>query len=69
MKNCLDKAIGGIPACDQVTGLNEFAELTTPYNTLVVIFRLSFQHDASRVGALPQLVVCTVVKVMETFPA
>jgi hypothetical protein len=53
MKNCLDKAIEGIPACDQVTGLNECAELTT-HNTLVVIFRfLSTQVEL----ALPQLVV------------
>jgi hypothetical protein len=44
------KAIGGIPACDQVTGLNEFAELTTPYNTLVVIFRFPFSMTQVELG-------------------
>jgi hypothetical protein len=29
MQNCLDKAIDKFPACDQVTKLNEVAELTT----------------------------------------
>jgi hypothetical protein len=34
LKNCLEKAIDGIPACDQVTELNELAELETNYETL-----------------------------------
>jgi hypothetical protein len=29
MQNCLDKAIEDFPACEQVTELNEFVELTT----------------------------------------
>jgi hypothetical protein len=68
LKNCLDKAIARIPACDQVTKLNEFAELPTLHYTLCVITRLTFQHDASRVGISAIGGVEALVKIMQTFP-
>jgi hypothetical protein len=44
MKNCLDMAIDRIPMCDQVTELNEDAELKTLDKTLRVITNLTHQH-------------------------
>jgi hypothetical protein len=70
-KNCLDKAIDIIPACDQVTELwelNELAELATLHKTLNVIIILTFQHDESRVGIAAIGGVEAVVKAMNTFP-
>jgi hypothetical protein len=70
-KNCLDKAIATIPACDQVTELwelNELAELTTLHKALNVIIILTFQHDESRVGIAAIGGVEAVVKVMKAFP-
>jgi hypothetical protein len=68
MKNCLDKAIDEIPACDQVTGLNDIAELTTLRKTLIVIIRLTHEHVASRIGITAIGGVEAVFKVMKTFP-
>jgi hypothetical protein len=68
VKNCLDKAIDEISACDQVTELNELAELTTLYKTLDVIINLTFQHVESRVGISAIGGLEAVVKVMKTFP-
>jgi hypothetical protein len=68
LKNCLDKAIASIPACDQVTELNELAELTTLYNTLGVVINLTFQHVESRAGISAIGGLEAVVKVMKTFP-
>jgi hypothetical protein len=68
MKNCLDKVIASILACDQVTELNELAELATLHKALCVIIRLTFQHDESRVGISAIGGVEVVVKVMKTFP-
>jgi hypothetical protein len=68
MKNCLDKAIDRILACDQVTELNELAELTTLDNTLCIIIRLTFQHAESRVGISAIGGVEAIVKVIKTFP-
>jgi hypothetical protein len=68
MKNCLDKAIDRIPVCDQVTQLNELAELTTLHKTLHIMMQLSCQHFESRVGIAMVDGVESVIKVMETFP-
>jgi hypothetical protein len=68
LKNCLDKAIDKIPACDQVTELNELAELTTLHKTLRVITNLTFQHDESKIGIAAIGGVEAVVKVIKTFP-
>ncbi len=68
MKNCLDKAIGEIPACDQVTKLTEFIELTTIHKTLNVITSLTFWHAESKIGIAAIGGVEAVVKVMKTFP-
>jgi hypothetical protein len=68
LKNCISRAIYEIPACDQVTELNELAELTIIYNTLVVIMRLTAQHVQSRAGITAVGGVEVVVKVMKTFP-
>jgi hypothetical protein len=68
MKNCINKTIDEIPACDQVTELDELAELSTLDNTLRAITRLSFQHDESTVGIVAIGGVEAVVKVMKTFP-
>jgi hypothetical protein len=68
LKKCLDKAIDSVPACDQVTELNELPELTTFVNTLMVITNLTFCHDESAVGIAAIGGVEAVVKVMKTFP-
>jgi hypothetical protein len=68
LKNCLDKAIGRIPACDQVTELNELAELKTLDKTLCVIVSMTFQHVESRDVIIAIGGVEAAVKVMETFP-
>jgi hypothetical protein len=68
MQNCLDKVIARIPAYDQVTELNELAELTTLDKTLGVIVNLTFHHDESRVGIAAVGGVEAVVKVMKSFP-
>jgi hypothetical protein len=68
MKNCLDNAIERIPACDQVTELNELAELTTLDNTFDVIVSLTFRHAESRVDINKIGGVEAIVKVMKTFP-
>jgi hypothetical protein len=68
MKNCLDKAIDKIPACDQVTKLNESPVLETLLNTLGVIVTLVCTHKENRVGICLVGGVEAVVKVMKTFP-
>ena len=68
MQNCLDKVIDRIPACDQVTQLNELAELTTLKMTLSVITRFTFQHDESKVVFVAIGGVEGAVKVMKNFP-
>jgi hypothetical protein len=68
VEKCLDKAIVRIPACDQVTGLNELTELWTLHKTLNVIIGVTFQHDESKVGIAAVGGVEAVVKVMKTFP-
>jgi hypothetical protein len=66
LKKCLDKAIDRIPACDQVTELNEFAELTSLRKTFGVI--MTFRHEESSAGIALIGGVEAVVKVMQTFP-
>jgi hypothetical protein len=68
LKKCLDKAIGRIPASDQVTELNQLAELTTLHKVLDLITRLTFRHDESRFGIAAIGGVEAVVKVMKMFP-
>jgi hypothetical protein len=68
LKKCLDKAIDRIPACDQVTELNELAELTTLSKTLSGIVRLTFRHKESSVGIAAIGGAEAVVKIMKTFP-
>jgi hypothetical protein len=68
VKNCLEKAAEKIPACDQVTELNELAELTTLYKSLGVIGSLMHDHDASKAGIMAIGGIEAVVKVMKTFP-
>jgi hypothetical protein len=68
LEKCLDKAIDMIPACDQVTKLNELADLMTLDKTLDVIINLTYQHDKSRVAIAAIGGVEAVVKVMKAFP-
>jgi hypothetical protein len=68
LKKCVDKAIDSIPACDQVTEVNELAELTTLHKMLYAITNLTFEHDGSRVGITVVGGVEAVIKVMKTFP-
>jgi hypothetical protein len=68
LNNCLQKAIDEIPACDQVTELNEVVELMILRNTLLVITNLTYRHINSRVGITAIDGVVAVVNVMKTFP-
>jgi hypothetical protein len=68
LKKCLDKAIGIIPACDQVTKLNVLAELTTLHTTLHILIRLTHHLDESKVGIAAIGGVEAVIKAMNTFP-
>jgi hypothetical protein len=68
VKNCLKKAMKKIPACDQVTELNELAELETLDKSLHLIICLTYMHDVSRVGITTVGGVEAVVEVMKTFP-
>jgi hypothetical protein len=68
LKNYLDKAIDGIPACDQVTELNGLPGLTTLRKTLNVITNLIFQHDESKIGVAAIGGVGALAKIMKTFP-
>jgi hypothetical protein len=68
LKKCLGKAIDRIPACDQVTELNELAELTTLHKTLSIITNLTFNHYDSKVGIAAIGGMEAVIKVMKTFP-
>jgi hypothetical protein len=68
MKNCLEKAIEKIPACDQVTELDELAELEAIEKALNVITNLAYQHGARRISITAIGGVEAAVKVMKTFP-
>jgi hypothetical protein len=68
VQHCLKKAMKKIPACDQVTELNELAELTTLCKSLRAITTLTYTYDVSRVGISTVGGVEVVVEVMKTFP-
>jgi hypothetical protein len=68
LTKCLNTAIAKIPACDQITELNELTELTTLDKTLDAITNLTLQHNESKVGIAMIGGVEAVVKVMKTFP-
>jgi hypothetical protein len=68
MQNCFDKAIAGVPACDQVAELNELTELTTLHKTFTVVFSLTLYHEESRFGIAAIGGEKAFVKVMKTFP-
>jgi hypothetical protein len=67
LKNCLDKAIDEIPACDQVVEMNELAVLWTLHTTFDVIRTVTAWHDDSRVGIAAVGGVEAIVKIMKTF--
>jgi hypothetical protein len=66
VKSCLDKVIARTPACDQVSDLNEIAELETLDESLGAIVSLTYHLDESTVVAIGG--VEAVVTVMKTFP-
>jgi hypothetical protein len=68
MQNGLDKAIDEFPASDQVTELNELAELTTLSKTLIVIISWTSLSDKRLAGITAIDGVGSVVKVMQSFP-
>jgi hypothetical protein len=68
LEKCLDKAIDSISVCDQVTELNELAELTTLHKTLLTMMHLTFQLEESKVRIAASGGVEAVVKVLKTFP-
>jgi hypothetical protein len=68
LKKCLDKVIDSIPACDQVTEMNELPELVTLHKSLGVITNLLSKHDGSRLGITAIGGVEVVVEVAMTFP-
>jgi hypothetical protein len=67
-KDFLKKATEKIPAYDQVTELNELAELQILGKSLVVIIRLTCRHVESKVGISSIGGVEAIVKVMKKFP-
>jgi hypothetical protein len=67
-QNCLDKAIDDFPACDQVTDLNELAELTIRSTTLIAIIKWTSLHDEIKVGIKAIGGVEAIVRVLQSFP-
>jgi hypothetical protein len=67
VKNCLDKAIDKIPACDQVTKLSALPNLKTSRKALRVIICLTCHHEKFRVGISLVGGVEAIVKVMRMF--
>jgi hypothetical protein len=67
MQNCLDKAIDEFPTCDQVTELNELAELTTLYKTLKFIINWTSLRDDRATGITAIGGVEVVAKVLQSF--
>jgi hypothetical protein len=68
LKDRLKKAMKKAPVCNQVSELNELAELTTLHKTLKVITDLTFGSERSEVFIAAIGGVEAVVKVMKTFP-
>jgi hypothetical protein len=68
LKDRLKKAMKKVPACDQVSELNELAELTTLHKTLNAIAKFTYKSEIGKVGIATIGGVEAVVKVMQTFP-
>jgi hypothetical protein len=68
VKKCLEKAIEKIPACDQVTELDELAELDTMDDSIRLLNDLMYTLEESRARTTAIGGVEAVVKVMKTFP-
>jgi hypothetical protein len=62
------KAIKKLLACEQVSELNELAELTTLHKTLNAITKLTYHSETARFLIATIGGVEAVVKVMQTFP-
>jgi hypothetical protein len=57
-----------VPECDQVSELNELAELTTLHKTLEAIICLTYGSEMGNVGIATVGGVEAAAKVMRTFP-
>jgi hypothetical protein len=68
LKDRLKKAMKKVPACDQVSELKEFAELTSLHKTLRVITSLTYKGETGMVGIATIGGVEAAIKVMRTFP-
>lgn len=68
IEKCLAKAIDKSPMWDQVTGLDESAEVTTIHKTLHIMIRSTHHLDESKVGISAIGGVEAVVRIMKTFP-
>jgi hypothetical protein len=68
LKDRLKKAMKKDPACDQITKLNELAELTNLYKTFAAITNLTYKSEMGKVGIATVGGVEAAVKVMQTFP-
>jgi hypothetical protein len=68
LKKCLAKAIDKRLVWDQVTEVNELAELTTLHKTLHVMIRLTHHLDESKAGIAAIGGTAAVVEAMKTFP-
>jgi hypothetical protein len=68
LNKLLDNMLDSIPACDQVTELNELADLVTLQKALGVITNLMTKDDESRIGITDIGGVEAVVKITKTFP-
>jgi hypothetical protein len=68
LQNCLSKAIDEFPACDQVTELNQLAELTTLSKTFIAIISWTSFSDKRVAGITAIGGVEAGVKVMQSFP-
>jgi D-arabinose 5-phosphate isomerase GutQ len=68
LKKCLAKATDERLVWDQVTEVNELAELTTIYKTLHIMIRLTHHLAESKIGISAIGGAKAVVKAMKTFP-
>jgi hypothetical protein len=68
VEKCLEKAIEKIPACDQVTKLDELVELDTMDDSIIVLNNLMDTLEESPAVITAIGGVEAVVKVMKTFP-
>jgi hypothetical protein len=68
VKKCLEKAIEKIPACDQVTELNELVELKTMDDSIIVLESVMYTLEESPAVITAIGGVEAVVLAMKTFP-